>query len=179
MRVSLDHYLTLPDPPGVRHELLRGRLIKASAPSLLHAAIQAEIARQLGDLTIRSFPHLIFGTHSEFLVDPETGQAPDVFLIDRQRQRGLERYRGAIKGAPDLAVEIISPSEAAEDVDEKVELYLAAGTRAVWLVWPKTRHVLIYYANGEVRKADLDEFLDAPDVLPGAKIPVASIFPEL
>lgn len=91
----------------------------------------------------------------------------------------MGRYRGAIKGAPELAVEIISPSESAEDVDEKVELYLAAGSKTVWVVWPNTRHVLIHYANGEVRKAGLGGFLDAPEVLPGAKIPVDSIFPEL
>ena len=177
--VSLDEYLDLPEHQGVRHELLRGRLIEVSAPSLLHAGIQTKIAWALEDLTRGAFPNLIAGSHSEFLVDPETGQAPDNFLIDRQRQRGLERYRGAIKGAPELAVEIISPSESAEDVDEKVELYLAAGARTVWVVWPNTRHVLIHYANGEVRKAGLGGFLDAPDVLPGAKIPVDSIFPEL
>ncbi|MDX1980550.1 MAG: Uma2 family endonuclease [Bryobacteraceae bacterium] len=177
--VSLDDFLELPDAPGITRELLHGRLIEMPAPALLHAAIQAGIAWILRSITERSFSHFIVATHSGFLLNDESVQAPDVFLLDRERQRTMETYRGALRGAPDLAVEIISPSESAADVDEKVELYLQAGARTVWLVWPNTQHVLIHHAGGEVRKAAIGGFLDAPEVLPGVRIPVDSIFPRI
>ena len=177
--LSIDEYFDLPETAGVQRELLNGRLVEVPAPTLLHAAIQVEIGFILRGIVGRSFPHLIVASHSEFLVDGDSGQAPDVFLLDRERRRQMSVYRGALRGAPDLAVEIISPSEAADDVDEKVELYLKAGSQTVWVVWPKTSHVLIHHAGGEVRKAELDSYLDAPSVLGDARIPVRDIFPNL
>ena len=85
--------------------------------------------------------------------------------------------RGALRGAPDLAVEIVSPNESGVDLDEKVAEYLAAGTRIVWVAYPKTRHVVAHYANGEIRNFTADQILDAGDLLPGLEIPVKDIFP--
>lgn len=177
--VSLDEYFDLPDRPGVVYELLGGRLIEMGAPSPLHAGVQSKCSWQFEGLIETSFSHLYAGGPTAFRVDQETVQIPDNFLTDLDRLRGMKRYRGALIGAPDLVVEIISPSEAAEDVEEKVARYLAAGAKTVWTVFPKTRHVLIHHATGEIRKAALDDFLDAPAVMPGAKIPVARIFPKL
>jgi Uma2 family endonuclease len=177
--VSLDEYFDLPDQPGVVYELLGGRLIEMGGPSFLHAAVQANVGLECGVIVRDFFPNLICGGPTPFKVDAESVQIPDYLVIDRGRQRDMERYRGALGGAPDLAVEIISPSEAAEDVDEKVARYLAAGAKTIWTIWPKTRHVLIHHANGEIRKAELDDFLDAPAIIPSAKIPVARIFPKL
>jgi Uma2 family endonuclease len=177
--VRLDDFLDLPDVEGVTRELLNGRLIEMSAPPIQHAAIQARSAWIFGDLAQKPFPSLIVGTHSAFIPNGESVQVPDVFLLDRERMNAMKTHRGALCGAPDLAVEIISPSETAADVDEKVESYLAGGTRTVWVVWPNTRHVLVHHANGEVRKAGLGSYLDAPDVLQGVRIPVEAIFPKL
>ena len=60
-----------------------------------------------------------------------------------------------------------------------MEAYLAAGSSTVWVVWPRNQHVLVHHRNGDVRKAHVSGFLEAPEVLPGASIPVASIFPIL
>lgn len=174
--VSLDEYLDLPERAGSEVELLGGRLIETSAPAFRQAAIQARVSRRIGNLAEERFPHLIEATHTEFIMDDESAQSPDVLLIDRERQRRMEVYRGALRGSPELAVEVISPNEKAFDVDDKVPLYLKSGTKTVWVVWPN--HVTIHHANGDIRDAQRGGYLDAPDVIPGARIAVNDIYPE-
>lgn len=176
--VSLEEYLSLPDRPGVRYELLNGRLVELSSPSPLHGGIVIAIGHILLEVVGKSFPHLFVASNSEFIMGDESGQSPDVYVVDRTRLRNMTRFRGASRGAPDLAVEIVSPSEYADDVDEKVALYLAAGTKTVWVVMPKRKHVLVYDDRG-VRNAELGDFVDAPAVMPGVQIPVARLFPEI
>lgn len=176
--VSLEEYLSLPERPGVRYELLKGRLVELSSPSPLHGGIVITVGRFLAEIAEKSFPHLFVASNSEFIMGDESGQSPDVYVVDRARLRNMARYRGASRGAPELAVEIVSPSELADDVDEKVALYLAAGTKTVWVIMPKRKHVLVYDASG-VRNAALGDFVDAPAVMPGVQIPVARLFPEI
>ncbi|MFN7919241.1 MAG: Uma2 family endonuclease [Bryobacteraceae bacterium] len=74
-------------------------------------------------------------------------------------------------------MEVVSPSESAEDVDEKVDTYLAAGTKTVLVVWPKTRHVMVHHRDGMVVKAGPGQYVEAPEVLPGIRMAVDSLFP--
>jgi Uma2 family endonuclease len=177
--LTLEEFLDLPEKPGSFQELLNGRLIEMAAPRFDHAAVQGMVAHVLLTLLERTFPHLVLGTHTGFVLSAETVQSPDVVLIRRESYRSMETKGGALVGPPELAVEIVSPSESAQDLDDKVSAYLAAGTKTVWVVWPRTRHVFVHHQNGDVRNAAIGGFLDAPDVLPGASIPVASIFPSL
>ena len=177
--LTLEEFLDLPDQPGSAHELLNGRLIEMSAPQFEHGAVQTMMAFELMALARTSFPQLLVATHTGFVLNSGTVQAPDVLAIGRDSYRAMETKGGALVGAPDLAIEIVPPNESAQDLDDKVEAHLAAGTKAVWVVWPRTRHVLVCHQNREVRNAGYGGSLDAPDVLPGASIPVSSIFPEL
>lgn len=150
-----------------------------STPAFPHGALQAQIARMLGNICEQSFPHLLAASHTGFILTEDTEQSPDVLLIDREVYRSLEVYRGALRGHPDLAVEIVSPSESAADVEEKVDVYLTSGTKTVWVVWPRTKRITVYHWTGEVAKVGPGQFVDAPEVLPGVQIPVNSLFPEL
>ena len=177
--LTLEEFLDLPDQPGSSQELLHGRLIDMSAPQADHAAVQAEITIVLGILIRRSYPDVFVLGDTGFVLGPQTLQCPDVSVVRREGYRAMSTQRGALVGAPDLAIEIVSPSESAQDLDDKVEAYLAAGSSTVWVVWPRNQHVLVHHRNGDVRKAHVSGFLEAPEVLPGASIPVASIFPIL
>lgn len=82
-------------------------------------------------------------------------------------------------GAPDLAVEVISPSESAEAVPRKVRLYLDKGVEAVWVVYPEAREVHQYQREREPRMVRVyrgDEMLEAPGLFPGLGLPLAAIF---
>jgi Uma2 family endonuclease len=81
-------------------------------------------------------------------------------------------------GAPELAVEVISPSESAADVQRKVELMLAAGAKAVWVVYPKTQSVTIHTPDGVARTLGAGGSLIAPFLLEGWSAPVAELFAD-
>jgi len=101
---------------------------------------------------------------------------PDLSVLgsERLKQRIEERFRGA----PDLAVEVVS-SETAARLKTKIELYLEHGSKAVWVVYPEARLVEIHSASGQVTKFKQDQILEDPDVLPGFSTPVGAIFEGL
>jgi Uma2 family endonuclease len=78
--------------------------------------------------------------------------------------------------APDLAVEVVSPNDRANDVQEKVGEYLAAGTRLVWVLWPRSRSVSVHAGRGVTHELGPDEELDGGEVLPGFRVRVANLF---
>ncbi len=80
------------------------------------------------------------------------------------------------QGAPDLAVEVGSPGDTLKEVREKVEDWLAAGTRAVWVVNPKRRSVSVYRSTADVTRLSESDELDGGDVVPGFRCRVADIF---
>ncbi|HKA06436.1 MAG TPA: Uma2 family endonuclease [Gemmataceae bacterium] len=80
--------------------------------------------------------------------------------------------------APDLTAEILSPTDTAVDVNRKIEQYLAAGVRLVWVVDPDSRVVLVFRNNGTVSKVRETEELDGEDVLPGFRCPVLRVLPS-
>ena len=177
--LTLDEFLDLPDEAGYFQELLYGKLIKLAAPRFEHGAMQARIAQMLLNLTDGRFPDLLIATHTGFVLSPETVQAPDVAVIRRNTYHALETKHGSLVGAPDLAIEIVSPSESAQDLDEKVDAYLSGGTKTVWVIWPKTRHVLVYDSDGGVTKAGMGASIKARNVFAETDIAVASLFPVI
>jgi Uma2 family endonuclease len=82
-----------------------------------------------------------------------------------------------IRGAPDLAVEVLSPGDDPIDVQQKVRDYLEAGARLVWTIAPRARSATIYRADGSARLVREPEALDGEDVLRGLTIPLADVLP--
>ncbi len=78
--------------------------------------------------------------------------------------------------APDLAVEVVSPAETAEEIREKVRDYLQAGTLLVWVIYPRAQEVVVHTPDGLARTLAVGDILSAPDVLPGFNCTVAELF---
>lgn len=109
--------------------------------------------------------------------NPDTVRAPDVAFVAAAHIPATGVPEGFWEQAPDLAVEMVSPSETAEDVREKVRDFLSAAARLVWEVHPRTREVLAHRApTGAIQALSDDDLLEAPDVLPGFSWRVADIF---
>lgn len=159
-------------------ELINGKVVVLPTPTFLHGATQGAICIAIGRIASERFPNLILSAGASFVLNEGTTQAPDVLLMDRTRYRRMETRHGSLCGAPDLAIEIVSPSESAWDVDEKIDAYLAAGTKTVWAVWPKTQRVWVHHRNGSSHKAAKGQTVDSPEVLPGVQIPVEALFPD-
>jgi Uma2 family endonuclease len=85
---------------------------------------------------------------------------------------------GSIQGAPEIAIEVVS-SETAVHLENKIDLYLAHGSKSVWVVFPAQRIVRIFDASGQARKFEQNQTLEDPSVLPGFRVPVSAIFEGL
>src|SRR5687768_12124711 len=124
--------LSMPDDR--RYELVGGKLVEKPV-SALSSLVASIIGRILGDFVERHRLGLVFdpdATYQCFPTEPSLVRRPDVSFVRRGRFPAGDLPEGHIRIAPDLAVEVLSPNETAYNVDEKVELYVSAGVRAVW-----------------------------------------------
>lgn len=178
-RSTASELFEMPDD-GFRYELVRGELRRMSPSGSEHGAIIVNITIMLGQYVKANKLGVCFGAETGFKIasDPDTVRAPDVAFIRRERipEGGLTKKFWP--GAPDLAVEVLSPGDTRAEVDEKVEDWLQAGALAVWVVDPKRRGVSVYRpANGVTRLSGDDE-LDGGGVVPGFRFKVLEIFDE-
>jgi Uma2 family endonuclease len=164
----------LPDD-GFRYELVRGELYRMPQPQGRHGLVVAAVVwfvygfvreRDLGRVYDQSGVVLERG--------PDTLLGPDLSFIRRERlPADLDAWPEV---APDLVVEVVSPSQSGPSIERKVALYLAAGVRLVWVVDPERRTVHVYRADGTDLVLTEQDELDGEDVLPGFRLPVAQLF---
>ena len=103
-------------------------------------------------------------------------RAPDVAFISTARLPGGELPREFLRGAPDLAVEVLSPSESPIEVQQKVREYLDSGARLVWIVAPDANTVTAYRADGTAQLLRESDILQGEDVLPGFSLRLGDFF---
>lgn len=167
----------LPDD-GQRHELVAGKLTHMPPTGFLHGTVAGNFSRLLGEYTTKHDLGVICVAETGFRLqrDPDTVRAPDVGFVSKERILAQGKPEKFWEGAPDLAVEVVSPSDRFDDVVEKVEEYLAAGVRLVWVALPRTKSISVYHPNGEAKIVREDDELSGEDVLPGFVCPVKHIF---
>ncbi len=160
-----------------RCELLRGELVMMSPAGSEHGMIALRIGRLLLDYVERRGLGVVLGAETGFKIasDPDTVRAPDAAFI-RAERIGDKLPRGFFPGPPDLAVEVLSPNDRAEDVFEKVQNWLDAGCAAVWVVDPKAQTVTVYDSARKAAILQSSDSLDGGDLLPGFSAPVAEFF---
>lgn len=162
---------------GKHRELVGGGVVETMPPGGLHGIV----ALTLGAL-LRAWkgngPGGFVGVESGFILrrDPDVVRGPDVFCVraDRIPAHGVPEAFWEI--APDLAVEVVSPGETAEEVREKVRDYLGAGTPLVWEVYPRTREVVVHTRDGLARTYGGGDSLEGFEALPGFSCTVAELF---
>src|SRR5215470_16413166 len=158
--LTAEQFELLPDD-GMRHELDEGELISMPPAVGQHGKIQGEISYLL-----RSFvgPRSLGSVFVEtgYRLSRDTVRAPDISFIRSERARGLDLNR-RFEVPPDLAVEVISPSETASDIAHKVKQYLEAGASTVWVVYPRDRSVHVFESSNTGRILQADDLLEAPN----------------
>jgi len=170
--VSLADYEAL--PRDLRCELVEGELRELTFPRWDHSQIQFNLLLSLGQY-LKTNPIGRAGAEYGFILgrDPDTLRSPDVYFI-RNERLGLIEGHTWMEGAPDLAIEIISPSNRRREIHAKVSQYIQAGAQLVWVIDPDTRQVYVHRADGTTQ-GETDS-LEAPDLLPELKINVLEIF---
>ena len=161
-----------------RYELVRGELIEMPPVGFEHGDVTAGLVTPMRAHADRHrLGKVLIELGYVLARDPDTVRAPDISFVAASRLPGLTAPRGFFVGAPDLAVEVVSPGDTAAEVDDKVQTYLAAGTRLVLIVHPRTRTVTAYRPDGTARVLQTSDILDFGALLPGLSIRVADIFP--
>ncbi len=107
------------------------------------------------------------GTSFFLARDPDLVRAPDVAFVRRERVEAAGRVRGYWPGAPDLAVEVVSPNDRPAEVEDKIGTWLAHGTRMVVAVYPDERRVRVHRPNRPPRELSEADVLNGEDVVPG------------
>jgi Uma2 family endonuclease len=118
----------------------------------------------------------IYGSSAGYRLPNGDVRVPDVSFIRRERLPDGVSPRTFFDGAPDLAIEIISPSEDRADAAAKVAEYLEAGAREVWQVFPDSERVVVFRSLDDVRTFAGDDELDGGDLLPGFRCAVSRFF---
>jgi Uma2 family endonuclease len=175
--MTADELFVMPKD-GFRYELVKGELRKMSPAGSEHGAIIVNITLLLGQHVKSNNLGVCFGAETGFKItsNPDTVRAPDVAFVRRERVPESGIPKKFWPGAPDLAVEVLSPGDSLEEVEEKVEDWLTAGTSAVWVVSPKRRSVTVYRSMTDVTRLSESDELEGETVVQGFHCKVSEIF---
>jgi Uma2 family endonuclease len=177
--MTLEEYANL-DEPDERYvsELVRGVVVREPLPGSDHGRVQVTMASVLKQWARKAGADVTAESGYILSEEPATLRGPDVAVVLRPRStRG--QPGGWIRGAPDVAVEVLSPSNTSSAMQEKTLDYLGAGAKLVWLVDPKARTVTVIRQDGSARILRAHEILDGEDVLAGFSVPVSELFEDL
>lgn len=175
--MTADELLAMPND-GIRRELVAGELREMTPAGWQHGRIAGTIASELGPYVRKHGLGAMATAEASFRLsaDPDTVRVPDVSFVRRERLDAVGDTAGYWPGAPDLAVEVISPNDRYSEVKAKVREYLAAGTRMVVVVDPDDRTVTVHRPGSDPVELDETGVIDGGDVVPGWTLPVRDIF---
>ena len=170
--------LAMPDDGFHFYELVKGDLITMPPAGGEHGAIGVNASTFLNVFVRQNDLGAVFNSDTGFIIesDPDTVRAPDVSFVRKERIPADGIPRGFFQGAPDIAVEVISPSDSYTEVAEKVSQLLEAGTLLVVLIDPRTRTITLRHQSGETTTLTEADTLTLGDVLPGFECAVGELF---
>ncbi|MBN1287174.1 MAG: Uma2 family endonuclease [Anaerolineae bacterium] len=165
---------------GERFELIEGEMIEMAPTGDTHGVLSSFAGYMiLRHVIERDLGGDVTGAETGFILsdDPQTVCAPDAAYISQDRLPPMTGRFYPI--APDLAVEVVSPGEYAPQIRKKVDLYLQAGTRLVWVIYPDARLIDVYRPGAPTLTLKGEDKLDGGDVLPGFAVTAAAVFSRL
>lgn len=174
--MTADELLAMPRDDGKRYELIRGVLVEKMPTGRLHAIVVNFIAFVLSSFVIpRDYGEIQTGDPGYLLeVGPDTVRAPDIAWIAPGRIP--EDATGYTNLAPDLAVEVKSPSNSHPELRRKAEMWISFGSRLVWVADPDTTTITVYRPGVDPVELGEDGTIDGGDLLPEFTAPVWSLF---
>jgi len=176
--MTAEELFLLPDD-GMEHELVRGELRTMPPPGFRHEEIAAEVLLVFrGFVKAHKLGWAVGGPGFRIERHPDTVRAPDFAFIAAGRLPAGPPPVAYPDLAPDLIVEVVSPSDTAGKVQEKIEEWLRAGVRLALVLYPDTRSVAVYRGPSDIRLLGPEDALDGGEVLPGFTCPVRDLFPD-
>ena len=177
-QLTAEDLLQLADD-GLRHELIQGELTSMPPSGSEHGYETIWIGHVVCTYILDHDLGFPFGAEAGFIIgrDPDTVRAPDFAFVCKSRVPDGRLPKGFFPGAPDLAVEVLSPSDRVVDVEDKIQQWLDAGTRQVWVVNLHRRTLTVHGRDQPPRVLRADDILDGGDLLPNFRATVAQLLP--
>ena len=169
----------MPEDPGHRYELVDGELVDMDG-NPKHSVVSTQFGRLIGNHIAEAGLPLHVGNSGGFQMNPQTLRFPDVHVTTWER---MAQYDSDIGGwpkfAPDVAIEVVSPSNTPAVLGRKTEEYFANGTRTVWIADPDPRTVTVRRPNAPDQVFGIGDALSGEPEIPGFTCQVADIFAVL
>jgi Uma2 family endonuclease len=165
----------LPSGDGLHREIIEGELQTLPPPKSLHSLVARAIFKILLGLEAQAKGRALVEAGYKLSNDPPTWVQPDASFLSNARVQSTAQ-KEYFEGAPELAVEIVSPSESARDLNKKVRLLLQAGCLAVWVIYAEEQLVVIHRPDGTSATVKPGDTLTAAYLADGWSVPVAELF---
>ncbi len=173
-QITWQAFEQLPDGDGWHREIVEGDLIILPPPKSKHSRIARRMRRALAPLEDKGIAEVHMEAGYKLSDDPPTWIEPDVSVLRIERVQETPGD-GYFTGPPELAIEVVSPSETARDLNRKIEALLAGGSLAVWVIYPEEKEVRVFVPGGT---SYIKDVLSLPELLPGWELPVAKLFED-
>lgn len=182
--ITADRFLEMVGQPQYQDrvlELVEGAIVEMSKPTWKHGIITMRLAVKIANHVDANELGVVTAADTGFILERnphgrDTVRGLDIAFVRKSRTLDPPEYAWYEMG-PDLAAEVISPNNRADDIHTKVTQLLNAGTRLVWVVYPENRSVVAHTSSGAKTLGE-DETLSGGDVLPGFELRVGDIFPS-
>jgi len=161
------------------YELINGTIVQKQSPTISHQRISRKIERALDDYAAKNHSGEMLHAPLDVVLDDNNAYQPDIIFIKKERSFILDTKEEVVRGAPDLVIEILSPSTASEDKGRKKDNYEIHGVREYWLVEPRNKSVEVYALEDD--RYRLVAYLEAAGivksrVLEGFELEISQIF---
>ncbi|MDJ1185223.1 Uma2 family endonuclease [Roseofilum casamattae] len=175
-----EEFMSLPQE-GHRYEIVNGELVDMGNSGALHGNLAIILSSALFAIVNAQKLGALFDSSTAFKMKNGNKRSPDISFFAKERLQGMtELPTGFLEGAPDLAVEILSPGNTVEETEAKITEYFDNGARLVWVISPTQHYVLVYRSAQEPdRLLKTIDALDGEEVIPGFTLPVADLFQQL
>lgn len=163
-------------------ELVNGKIIskkgdiqKNMPTGALHGAV-TELASRMSHFVRENKLGKVFAAETGFILGKNTVRGIDVSFVGNEKLNKFAVTEKFYPVAPDLAVETISPGNSLDEIQDKIEEYLAAGTKLIWIVYPKQKMIQVHRRNNAINVLRAADELDGEDVLPNFRVKLSEIF---
>ncbi len=174
-----EQFMSLPEDSNC-YEYVDGELVIVANSGVEHGYLALTLGYFLTGFVRTHKLGVTCDSSTAFKMKTGNKRSPDLAFIAKERLQGLKRLpKGFFDGAPDLAIEIISPNNTFEEIHNKLVEYFENGTRLVWVILPDEECVLVYHKPKPSKLLQLEDSLDGEDVIPNFNLPLSELFQEL
>jgi Uma2 family endonuclease len=174
-----EQFMALPEDDNL-YEYINGELIVVANSGVEHGYLALTLGYFLTGFVRSHRLGVTCDSSTAFKMKTGNKRSPDLAFIAKERLQGLKRLpKGFFEGAPDLAVEIISPNNTFSEIHNKLVEYFDNGTRLVWVILPDEECVLVYHQPKPSKLLQVEDSLDGEAVITGFQLPLMELFQEL